>query len=61
MICEDMNEIKVELKTLRTLLWYFKPTGTCLDEDFGWGLGMILGHIESDIEACFAEVERKNV
>jgi len=49
MISDELNEVRVELSTMSTLLWFFNNENE-LDNEFFWGLGMILHRMAKRME-----------
>ena len=46
---DDIQEISAEVSALGTLVNSIEPNN--IDDQFGWGLSLLIGHIYDDLEA----------
>ena len=57
---DELTEAKVKLETLGHLVWFYNPIGTETPDNFGWGLGMLMHHIEKDLIAVIEKLKAEN-
>ena len=54
----DIEAVKAEVSALQELFYNYEPENE-LTDNFGWGLGKILLHIENDLQAIIEKAEKE--